>query len=220
MWTTDEPSTSIVEYGTTSSLGSAEAKYTYTKNHTITITGLNPGSVCYFKVKSSDSWGNSSANSIRHVRVQPNIEWRATVLSVIDGDSMYVVSAHYTGIIRLACVDAEETSLNRHAIKRHPELEGMSNADYRLTEYYQKALAAKNCVEGLISPGDEIGLDTDDENPKDVYNRPIVVVWVQVNGTWTNLNRELVRLGYAEIFQDVIPQYNVPTEFDPWSWRD
>lgn len=147
-----------------------------------------------------------------------SVEWKATVSQVYDGDSMYVASDHYTGKIRLACVEAEETYLNQHAINMHPELQDMDNTQYQQTEYYQKAIAAKNYVQGLVSPGDEIGLDTDDENPKGIYDRPIVVVWVQVNGAWVNLNQQLVHLGYAEIFQDVFPRYNTPTEFDPYSW--
>jgi len=218
-WYTDEPSDSEVNYGKESTLESKETSPSLVTNHSVTITGLEPGTEYRFRVYSTDAAGNTSGlGIIRHFMTEPHVENTVTVDNVIDGDSMWVWTDSERVIIRLACADTEETSLNQHAINRHPELQGMTEAEYEDTEYWVKAIAAKDYVSQLLPRGTQIGLDIDDENPEDVYGRPIVVVWVQVNGTWTNLNRELIRLEYAEIFQDIFPQYQTPTEFDPWSW--
>jgi len=46
----------------------------------------------------------------------------------------------------------------------------------------------------------------------DKYNRILAVVYVNVNGTWINLNAELLKKGYADIM------YIPPSEFNPYEW--
>ncbi|MFA6295657.1 MAG: fibronectin type III domain-containing protein [Candidatus Paceibacterota bacterium] len=58
-WTTDEPSTSQVEWGTTASLGANTTETTvYTKEHAVTLTNLNSSTKYYYKVKSKDKSDN------------------------------------------------------------------------------------------------------------------------------------------------------------------
>lgn len=66
-WTTDEPSNSLVQYGTGSS---AWGSYPSSKNdtaivtsHSVTITGLNGSTTYYFRVGSTDSAGNGPTTS-------------------------------------------------------------------------------------------------------------------------------------------------------------
>ncbi|MFZ2959893.1 MAG: fibronectin type III domain-containing protein [Candidatus Ozemobacteraceae bacterium] len=55
IWSTDEDSTSQVEYGTTPNLGNASTLYgIYTKNHSVTVVGLQSETTYYFHVKSLD----------------------------------------------------------------------------------------------------------------------------------------------------------------------
>lgn len=59
MWLTDEPATSLIEYGTTSQYGSSTpVDSALVKSHQVTITGLNNSTTYYFRVKSADGSGN------------------------------------------------------------------------------------------------------------------------------------------------------------------
>lgn len=58
-WSTDEPSNTQVEYGTTSSYGSQTTLVTaMTTSHSQTVSGLNPSTLYHYRVKSRDAAGN------------------------------------------------------------------------------------------------------------------------------------------------------------------
>ena len=58
-WTTDEASTSQVEYGTTTSYGSSTTiDSTMVTSHSVTINGLSAWTTYHFRVKSQDAAGN------------------------------------------------------------------------------------------------------------------------------------------------------------------
>ncbi len=64
IWMTDEPSTEIVEFGETASLGQAAGQSVVSgKLHRVALSGLLPGKTYYFQVKSSDRWGNGPTTS-------------------------------------------------------------------------------------------------------------------------------------------------------------
>jgi len=54
-WTTNIPSASQVDYGTTTSLGTTVSSATYVTAHNITLTGLSAAGTYYYKVTSTDS---------------------------------------------------------------------------------------------------------------------------------------------------------------------
>ncbi len=63
-WTTDEPSTSQVEYGTTIGYGSSTIlDGTLTTNHSVGITGLSPNTTYNYRARSVDAHGNEAASS-------------------------------------------------------------------------------------------------------------------------------------------------------------
>ncbi|HDP70297.1 MAG TPA: subtilisin [Actinobacteria bacterium] len=62
-WTTDEPSNSTVNYGTTSALGSTVSNTTLVTAHSITLTGLTPETTYYFEAKSADATGNAATDN-------------------------------------------------------------------------------------------------------------------------------------------------------------
>jgi hypothetical protein len=62
-WTTDEPATSIVSYGLTSSYGNvASDLLNLVTSHTIQLQGLTPNTAYHFAVSSAD-WGGASSTS-------------------------------------------------------------------------------------------------------------------------------------------------------------
>ena len=62
-WTTDEPATSQVEYGLTTSYGSQTTKdASLILNHSVGITGLSPTTTYHYRVKSEDGVGNPAVS--------------------------------------------------------------------------------------------------------------------------------------------------------------
>ncbi len=61
-WTTDELSTSTVEYGTSTSYGSTVSQYALTTSHSVTLTGLTNNTAYDFRVKSTDSYNNEGVS--------------------------------------------------------------------------------------------------------------------------------------------------------------
>lgn len=62
-WTTDEVATSTVNYGTTTSYGSASSSGAFVTSHSITLTGLTATTSYHFKISSADSTGNLATSS-------------------------------------------------------------------------------------------------------------------------------------------------------------
>jgi hypothetical protein len=62
-WTTDQPATSFVEYGTTTSYGSSTSDSTLTTNHTVPLTSLLPATLYHFRVTSANEYGFSSTSA-------------------------------------------------------------------------------------------------------------------------------------------------------------
>jgi len=57
-WTTDEPSDTRVEYGTTVALGLVANLATFSTNHLVTLTNLTPATQYYYRISSGDASGN------------------------------------------------------------------------------------------------------------------------------------------------------------------
>ncbi|MCL6519568.1 MAG: fibronectin type III domain-containing protein [Armatimonadetes bacterium] len=62
-WKTDEPSTSVVEYGPTAAYGSNVSDTTLATQHSIILTGLMPGTTYHYRVKSADASGNLAVSA-------------------------------------------------------------------------------------------------------------------------------------------------------------
>jgi hypothetical protein len=62
-WDTDEPATSIVRFGTNSSLGLAETNLARVQSHEVSLSDLRAGTVYYFLVASADAARNAATNS-------------------------------------------------------------------------------------------------------------------------------------------------------------
>ncbi|MFH1821313.1 MAG: thermonuclease family protein [Methanobacteriota archaeon] len=122
---------------------------------------------------------------------QPIIERTAMVNYVVDGDTIRIDDDEK---VRLVGVDT-------------PELDSSD------IEEKMRAERAKEFVENLCL-SDKVGLNVDDLEPRDRYGRTLAVVYVEIDNVWTNINAELLRLGFAEIL------YIPPSEFNPYKWMD
>jgi PKD repeat protein len=61
-WTTDEPATSQVDHGPTAALGATATAPGSSTSHTVTVTGLVPGTVHHYVVRSADGVGNTASS--------------------------------------------------------------------------------------------------------------------------------------------------------------
>jgi hypothetical protein len=61
-WETDEPATSRVDYGRTTSLGSRSEDTARVTRHSVELTGLSPNTTYRYRVTSADAAGNSAAS--------------------------------------------------------------------------------------------------------------------------------------------------------------
>ena len=61
-WETDEPSSSRVDYGRTTALGSQASDSARVTEHSIELTGLSPNTTYRFRVSSVDAAGNSATS--------------------------------------------------------------------------------------------------------------------------------------------------------------
>ena len=74
-WETNEPATSQVEYGATEGYGKlSDLHALLANNHKITLTGLEPGSILYFRALSKDGKGNLGVTSLDTVSTLPKIK--------------------------------------------------------------------------------------------------------------------------------------------------
>lgn len=57
-WLTDESADSFIDFGKTTDFGSTQGKVENTKNHIVTLVGLDPDTLYYFRVRTRDASGN------------------------------------------------------------------------------------------------------------------------------------------------------------------
>ena len=62
-WTTDIPSDSIVNYGTTTVLGNTTTDSSFVTNHKITLIDLLPGITYYYEIQSTDQYGYTTIDN-------------------------------------------------------------------------------------------------------------------------------------------------------------
>lgn len=80
-WTTGEPATTQVEYGTTAGYGfETGVDAALTLNHAVSLSGLTPGVTYHYRVKSVDAAGNSGVSADRTFTTTP----ASTTITISD----------------------------------------------------------------------------------------------------------------------------------------
>ncbi|GMW01797.1 MAG: hypothetical protein AMXMBFR84_29340 [Candidatus Hydrogenedentota bacterium] len=133
-----------------------------------------------------------------------------------DGDTIagIVVDGAPWPDLRLMLIDCEETSLNSHAVSRHPETEFWTSGEYNASGYKYKADAAKAALQDLINTN---GIDYIELNPHrdtegnfddriDAFGRYIGLVY----GGGQCLNAAMVELGHADVYLYQDGKFHVP----------
>ena len=89
-WTTDQQGDSIVDYGTTTVYGSSVSDPVLTVSHSITLSGLNPGTTYHFKVTSTNTYGVSSStgdNTFTTIIPSPPVISNIVVSNITDSSA-------------------------------------------------------------------------------------------------------------------------------------
>lgn len=133
-----------------------------------------------------------------------------------DGDTIagVVVDGVAWPELRLMMIDAEETTLNNHARKRHPETALWTPERYARSGYKLRADAAADFLAQLMN---EEGISHIELNPHrdatgafddrvDVYGRYIALVF----GGGMCFNAALVETGHADVYLYADGRYHVP----------
>ena len=133
-----------------------------------------------------------------------------------DGDTItgLVVDGISWPDLRMMMIDTEESSLNSHTFKVHPEVEGWTAAQYDASGYKMRADAATAALQGMI---DAKGIDLIELNPHlgsdgnyddrvDQYGRYLGLVY----GDGECFNAGLVEQGHSKTYLYEEGKYHVP----------
>ncbi len=87
-WTTNESSTSQVDYGLTSALGSSASLTTLNTSHRLSLIGLPASTTCYYRVRARDAAGNTATSPTYSFVTLAAADTTAPVLSAITSSSV------------------------------------------------------------------------------------------------------------------------------------
>ncbi|MFA4829001.1 MAG: DUF1566 domain-containing protein [Thermodesulfovibrionales bacterium] len=88
-WTTDQPSDSLIQYGTTTSYGSSITDSTLTTSHSITLTNLTSSTTYHFRVTSTNSYGFSTTSGDNTFTTSsPPSSITLTITSPLNGETI------------------------------------------------------------------------------------------------------------------------------------
>jgi hypothetical protein len=91
-WTTDKPTTSLVNYGTTSAYGSSAQDPALVTSHSISLAGLSANTQYHFNVQSTDVAANTTSSSDSAFTTQP-VRTTPPVFSNVQATSITSSSA-------------------------------------------------------------------------------------------------------------------------------
>ncbi len=102
VWSTDEPASSGVQYGTTTTYSMWTTLGTgLTRSHAVEIMGLRPGTVYHYRVLSRDAARNLAISTDRTFTTpqatgaaMPSVVWTSAVNCTVDGGSLGKSSGH------------------------------------------------------------------------------------------------------------------------------
>lgn len=121
-WTTNEASTSVVEYGTTASYGLSQSNSSLVTDHSVILTGLSDATQYHYRVRSADSSANvttSGDNTFTTLTdFPPSNVSRLTIIpgnTTLKLDWINPSDADLNGIRVLECENAYPTNQNDSA---------------------------------------------------------------------------------------------------------
>ncbi|KKQ44016.1 MAG: RTX toxins and related Ca2+-binding protein, partial [Candidatus Moranbacteria bacterium GW2011_GWC2_37_8] len=112
-WTTGEPTSSLIEYGLTTSYGSTKEDSSKVKEHLVTLSDLTPGETYHFRVKGEDDLQNIFASS--DITFQPKAPPKISDFKVDSITEHGAVVTFNTNVSTDAIVNFENTEKSEDA---------------------------------------------------------------------------------------------------------
>ena len=150
-WTTDEPATSQVNYGTTTGYGSASSSAALVTSHSITLTGLTASSTYDFQVESVDAESNTATSSNQTLTTS----W---VLAGAQVDMNFAASQYYGGTLSGLITDARASTayasdLAGDLISFGPDVPRITNQGFLIEESRTNYETQSGLASGFIAGG-------------------------------------------------------------------
>ncbi len=111
-WTTDQPTTGLVEYGPTTSYASTVTDSNQATNHSVTLSNFSPGSAYHFKITATNGSGLSSATGDNTFTTSNIITIKLT--SPVEGETITRPDVNVTGTI--VNVTGDETGVKVNGV--------------------------------------------------------------------------------------------------------
>lgn len=158
-WTTDEPSTSLVDYGVTAGYGSQSIAPGYAREHWVSLTGLLPGVEVHYRASSADAAGNGPALSADGTFTTT----AATAPVILSGPAIVSVTGT-TAVVEWSTDEAADSVVEYGAATSYGNTaSGSSGVTLHqvtlvsldpLTSYHLRALSTDTCGNGPTASGD------------------------------------------------------------------
>lgn len=162
-WTTNEASDSQVEYGTTTSYGSSTSvNGTLVTSHSIVVSGLDPGTVYHYRVKSKDAAGNLATSGDNTFTTQATPD--TTAPSVPTNLAAGTVNSNQVGLTWTASND--NVGVTGYRVYRNGTQIGTSATtsytDNTVSQQttYQYAVAAYDAANNVSAQSDQLSVTT------------------------------------------------------------
>ena len=95
-WETNEAATTLVNYGLTGLYGSVGMGISFVTAHSVTLTGLTPGTLYHFQAVSADFWGNTAYSADQNFTTLSGPDSTAPIISNIQAINITQTSADIT----------------------------------------------------------------------------------------------------------------------------
>ena len=209
-WTTSEPTTSRVVYGTTVAYGDTLLDTTRTTTHLLNVTNLTTQTTYHFRLTSVDSLGNSLSTSDMTftTTASSNLvadEFNTGTLNPVwqlvnpAGNGTQSMAATHVRLAVPAGTPHDMWTDNKDAIRIK---QNCNNADFQMTVKYDSGMSQGFQIQGLIVQQDSVNLIRFDFNSDGVATYLLAATFTN-NTAAVQLNQGIDQISVAPLYMRV-----------------
>ncbi len=222
-WTTDEPATSVVNYGLSAGYGSSESDPALVTSHSVTLANLTPGVQYHFLVSSADASSNNAVDTDRTFTTNAgssspsgivsdafnDTSLNTSVWNWVDpvGNSNYAMTGSQLAI---SVPQGSSHDLWTNANQAPRVLQPANNTDFELEAKFDSAVALRYQLQGIVVEGSNNRLLRFDFYHEGTNTR--VHAATLTNGTATKQIRTII-FGGAPIYMRVVRQGDLWSQY-------
>ena len=222
-WNTDEPATSVVNYGLSAGYGSSETDAGLTTSHSITLTNLTPGITYHFLVSSIDSSGNNADDTDRTFTTNTGSSSPSGIVSdAFNGASLNtsvwnwvdpVGNSNYTmtgSQLAISVPQGSSHDLWTNANQAPRVLQTANNTDFELEAKFDSTVASRYQLQGIVVEGNNDRLVRFDFYHEGTNTR--IHAATLTNGTASKQIRTII-FGGAPLYMRVVREGNLWSQY-------